>query len=88
MCRHYADGCKHNISACKLHECSLINTFNSRALALDLLDPLLAIVFRASCRNFFESFAIGIPGIFGTLGIAAVTTQRIHFFLESFFPCG
>ena len=55
----------------------MMNTFNSRTLALDPLDPLLAFVFRAPCPNFFDSFAIGIPGIFGTLGIAAVTTQRI-----------
>ena len=59
-CRHCADGCKHNISACKIHECSMINTFNSHTLALDPDPPVLALVFRAPCRIFFESFAIGI----------------------------
>ena len=89
-CRHCADSCKHYISACKIHEYSMIYTFNSRTLALNSESGhlLLAIVFRAPCRNFFERFATGIPGIFRTLGIAAVTTQRIHFFLKRFFPCG
>ena len=56
----------------------MIYTCNSRALALDPDPPVLALVFRALCRNFFGSFAARIPGILGTLGIAAVTTQLIY----------
>ena len=76
-CRHCADGCKHNISACKIYEYSMIYTFNSHALGLDPDPPVLALVLRAPCRNFFGSFAIGIPGIFGTLGIAAVSPHSL-----------
>ena len=73
---------KHNISACTKHVCSMTDTFDSSLLARDPLHLLLALVLNAPCRNFFDTFTSGIPGIFGTLGIAAVTTQRIHFFPE------
>ena len=74
--------CKHNISACTKHVCSMTDTFNSSLLVRDPLHLLLALVLYAPCRNFFDTFTSSIPGIFGTLGIAAVTAQRIQFFLE------
>ena len=59
-----------------------MHTFNTSLLTRDPLHLLLALVLYAPCRNFFDAFPLSIPGIFGTLGIAAVTTQRIQFFLE------
>ena len=64
------------------HVCSMTETFDSSLLTCDPLHLLLALVLTAPCRNFFDTFTSSIPGLFGTLGIAAVTTQRIHFFLE------
>jgi hypothetical protein len=76
--------CKHTMSACKKHVFGLIYTFNSSLLTRVPLHLLLALVLNAPCRNFFDAFTSSIAGIFGTLGIAAVTTQRIQFFLELF----
>ena len=64
------------------HALSITETFDSSLLTRDPLHLLLALVLNAPCRNFFDAFTSRIPGIFGTLGIAAVTTQRIQFFLE------
>ncbi len=80
--RHSADGCMHYVSACKTIQCSCMQTFNTSLLTRDPLHLLLALVLYAPGRNLFDSFTLSIPGIFGTLGITAVTTQRFYFFLK------
>ena len=53
-------------------------------MARDPLHLLLALVLNAPCRNFFDAFTSRIPGIFGTLGIAAVTTELFFLHLSDF----
>ena len=67
-CRHCADGCKHNISACIIHEYRIIYTCDSRALALHPLHLLLALILSAPCPNFFDTFTFSIPGSSGPSG--------------------
>ena len=61
-----------------------MHTFNTSLLTRDPLHLLLALVLYAPCSNFFDTFTSSIAGIFGTLGIAAVTTELFFLKLSDF----
>ena len=78
-CSHSSDGCMQYMSACKIHECSTINTYISRATALGHLSPVTTLVFCAPCSNFF---GLQVADRILDLGFTAVTAQRIYVSLE------